>query len=175
MGTAWLRLDLLPEAARTVLCERFRSYLDARLEIYDRLPHLNAAKAALEESSRLLAKILEIATPACPPEEGRSVGVVVLPALNEMFDITTTRTAATMHHPPAIVFAMLLVLSLCCSLLAGYGLASAQERSWMHMIGFAAITAIVVPVALDLKFPRLGFIRVDAADRPLIELRKSMD
>jgi hypothetical protein len=35
----------------------------------------------------------------------------LIPALNQMFDITTTRTMATQMHPPAINFIMLGVLA----------------------------------------------------------------
>ena len=38
--------------------------------------------------------------------------VLVLPPLNEMFDITTTRTFAARLHPPGVVFALLVALAL---------------------------------------------------------------
>ena len=59
-------------------------------------------------------------------------------------------------------------------LLAGYGMASGKTRNWLHMLGFATAMAIVVYVILDLEFPRLGLIRVDAFDQALVELRASM-
>jgi hypothetical protein len=77
-------------------------------------------------------------------------------------------------HPPPIIFAMLGVLALMSSLLAGYAMAGGKTRSWIHIIGFALIMATTVYVILDLEFPRLGMIRIDAADRALIELRQSM-
>jgi hypothetical protein len=42
------------------------------------------------------------------------------------------------------------------------------------MLGFAAIMAASVYVILDLEFPRLGLIRVDAFDQALVELGESM-
>ena len=91
-----------------------------------------------------------------------------------MFDIASTRTAATMIHPPAIIFMMLGVLALMSSLLAGYAMAGGKSRSWIHVIGFALILASTVYVILDIEFPRLGFVRVDSFDRILIELRDTM-
>ena len=44
IGTAYLRLDLLPVEARSSLQEKFRQYVDSRLEIYKKLPDLEAAK-----------------------------------------------------------------------------------------------------------------------------------
>jgi hypothetical protein len=43
------------------------------------------------------------------------------------------------------------------------------------MIGFAVIMALSVYVILDLEFPRLGFIRVNAFDQALVDLRESMN
>jgi hypothetical protein len=100
--------------------------------------------------------------------------MLLLPALNAMIDITTTRTMATQIHPPLVIFALLCVLALAGSLLAGYSMAGSQARSWTHMIGFAVIIAVTVYVIFDLEYPRLGLIRVDAADQVLVELRDSM-
>ena len=60
------------------------------------------------------------------------------------------------------------------SLLAGLAMAAGKSRSWIHMLGFALIMSVTIYVILDLEFPRFGLIRVDAADRVLLELRESM-
>ena len=53
-------------------------------------------------------------------------------------------------------------------------MARGKTRSWMHIIGFAAIVAITMYVILDLEYPRLGLIRVDAVDQAMADLRQSM-
>ena len=53
-----------------------------------------------------------------------TAGMLLLPALNQMIDITTTRTMATLLHPPLVVFFMLGALALVSALLAGYGMAN---------------------------------------------------
>jgi hypothetical protein len=63
--------------------------------------------------------------------------MLLIPAMNEMFDIGDARVLATRKHPPAIVFVMLGLLALAGSLLAGYGMAGGQTRSWIHIVGFA--------------------------------------
>jgi hypothetical protein len=60
------------------------------------------------------------------------------------------------------------------SFLAGYAMSSNKSRNSIHVVGFALILAITAYVILDLEFPRMGFIRVDAVDRVLLELRESM-
>jgi hypothetical protein len=101
--------------------------------------------------------------------------MLLLPALNEMIDITTTRLMATRVHPPGIIFAMLVVLTLAGALLAGHAMASHPRWSWMHALALATVMAATIYIIIDLEYPRLGFIRVDGADEVLVDLRKSMD
>jgi hypothetical protein len=54
--------------------------------------------------------------------------MLLLPALNAMLDITTTRTLMTRMHPPTIIFIMLFGLALASALLAGYSTAGTRSR-----------------------------------------------
>jgi hypothetical protein len=133
-----------------------------------------AAKQALANAAKLQGRIWSQAVTAC--QEGSQFATMqLLPALNAMIDITTTRSVATQIHPPLVIFAMLCVLALASSLLAGYRMAGGQPSScWIHMLAFAVIMAVTVYVILDLEYPRLGLIRVDAVDQVLVDLRDSM-
>ena len=173
ISTAWLRIDLLPSAAQPELRDLFRRYLDARLAVYQKLPDVAAARAELGKANALQDEIWKRSV-ADSPQANPPLVAQVFPALNQMFDIATTRTIAAQMHPPTITFVMLGVLALMCSLLAGHAMAGGRSRSWIHVIGFALIMAITVYVILDLEFPRFGLIRIDATDRVLYELRNSM-
>jgi hypothetical protein len=175
IGTAYLRLDLLPASAQPALRDLFRRYVDSRLATYRKILDLDAAKAELAHSAEVQGQIWRQAIaasqmPGAPP----SAAMLLLPALNQMIDVTTTRTMAGRMHPPMVVFAMLFGLALAGALLAGYGMAGGRARSWLHMVGFAAVLAGAVYVIIDLEYPRLGLIRVDAFDTALVELRSSM-
>ncbi len=173
IGTAWLRLDLLPAGAQPDLRDLFRRYLDTRLAIYQKLPDLEAARAEVGKANALQGEIWTRAV-AASQQAPTPMVAQVFPALNQMFDIATTRVMAGQMHPPAIIFIMLAMLALVCSLLSGYAMAGGKSRSWIHVIGFAVIMATTVYVILDLEFPRFGLIRIDAMDRVLYELRDSM-
>jgi hypothetical protein len=174
IGTAYLRLDLLPANAQPVLRDSFRRYLDSRIEIYRRLPDVSAAFEELARSNALQSEIWSQAVAASRTASSPAAAMLLLPALNQMIDITTSRTMASQMHPPEIVFIMLAVVALTSSLLAGYGMASSAVRSWIHLLGFALIMAITVNVILDMEYPRLGLIRIDAFDQALVDLRQSM-
>ena len=175
IGTAYLRLDLLPVDAQPEMRTLFGRYLDARLATYQNVDDLIFAKAKLSESTALQGNIWTKAWAACQrPGAAAQATMLLLPALNEMIDITTTRQMATQNHPPLVIFLLLGGLSLVGALLVGYGSSPNKDRSWFHMVVFAAILSLTVYVIVDLEFPRLGLIRVDAADQVLIELRQSM-
>ena len=138
------------------------------------MPDVEAERQARARSLQLQNKIWTQSVAAtrlagAHPEAGK----LLLPALNTMIDITTTREMATNLHPPTIIFVLLFCLGLGCSLLAGYGMA-AGPRSWLHILGFTAITVITVFVILDIEYPRRGLIRADVYDQVLIELREDM-
>ncbi len=174
IGTAWLRLDLLPADAQPPLRDLFRQYLDSRLLTYAKIPDLPAVEAELAHSIQLQGEIWKQAVAAVRTAPPGPSGTALLTSLNAMFDIVTSRTMAARTHPPGIVYVMLVVLALAASLFAGDAMAGAKSRSWIHVIGFAAVMSLTVYVIFDLEYPRVGFIRIDANDRVLVELRESM-
>jgi hypothetical protein len=173
--TAYLRLHLLSPQAQRALQELFRRYVDSRLETYRRLPNMAAAEIEMAESKKIQEEIWNEAVVATRlPDSHPSSGLLLLPALNNMFDIATTRTMALQIHPPKIIYALLFSLGLICSLLAGFRMSSGQHRSWLHILGFTVLTVIIVYVMLDVEYPRAGLIRLESADQLLLKLRDSM-
>jgi hypothetical protein len=175
IGTAYLRLDLLPGDARAELQDLFRKYLDSRLATYRGQESPAATEAKRAEGTALQEQIWTKSLTALrregvPPH----ASMLLMPALNEMIDITATRVMATLNHPPPVVFMLLGGLSFVGALLVGYSTSINKGRSWFHTLAFAAILSLTVYVIADLEFPRLGLIRVDAADQVLIEVRQSM-
>ena len=177
IGTAYLRLDLLPADLQPALRESFRRYLDARIEVYRKLPDIAAAKESLAKANELQKQIWRQAVGASRTEGAPlAASILLLPALNAMIDITKTRTMASLMHPPTVVFVMLFGLALAASLLAGYGMTGSKVRRWFHMLGFALVVAFTVYVIMDIEYPRFGLIRVDAFDQALVDhLRNPVD
>lgn len=173
IGTAYLRLDLLPEAARSQLRADFRGYVDERIAVYQNPPGTATARLHMDRATALQNRIWSQAIAACRQAAPPAAITLVVSSLNDMIDITTTRAVARQTHPPAIVFILLFALTLACSLIAGFG-NSIKPRSWIHTIGFAAILAITVYTILDLEYPRIGLIRLDAVDQLLTQFRQAM-
>jgi hypothetical protein len=175
VGTAYLRLNLLAPADQAPLKDKFREYLSARLAAYEALPHEQLARQHLARANSLQSEIwtLAVAATARAPQPSPAT-MLLLPALNEMFDVTTTRTAAVRMHPPTTIFALLVVVFLLCSLLGGYSMAARAQRSWLHILTFLSILTLTFYTIIDVEFPRQGLIRVDDFDGILRNVLNSM-
>jgi len=176
IGTAYLRIEMLPEDVQPGLREQFRHYLDLRLETYRLAGNLPAAMAKYAESVELQETIWSEAVAACKrPDAHGGLPVFMLSSLNTMFDIATTRLASTRDHPPMAIYFVLFLFGLVGAFIIGFNMSIDSTGSRFHAFVFAAIMSLMILVIVDLEYPRMGFIRVDGADRLLIELRESMN
>ena len=174
IGTAWLRVDLLPASAQPRMRELMRSYVDARIATYDKLPNVAAAQQEAVRSQKLQNEIWAHSITAIRMTDARpGTDLLVMPALNQMFDLASARLAATQIHPPTIIYALLIGLAFASALLAGYQ--AANENDPMHRFGFALIISLTIYVILEIEYPRLGFVRLDAIDQLLDNLRAGMN
>jgi hypothetical protein len=175
LSKAYYLLDLLPEPIQTKLRESFRRYLDAELQAIKALPNIRAAKQAYSRSSVLKLDIQNQVVAAYRNPASQTVAAyILLPAINEWIANSTIRIVAANTHPPFLIYAVLVGLALVSSLIAGYGMAEAKARSWLHILVFAAVITVTIYVILDLEFPRIGFIRLGSTDQLLVELRRKM-
>lgn len=174
IGTAWLRLDLLPVESQGAVRDSFRSYVDARIATYRALPDVRAARAHAARADALQPVLWRMAVEGTRQVGWAPAGTLLLPALNAMFDITNTRKWATQTHPPSILYGLLGVLVLMGSLLAGYGMSANAHRRSTHTIAFAFMVSLTVWVILDLEFPRFGLIRVGNFDQAIVDVRNAM-
>jgi hypothetical protein len=170
IGTAYLRLDLLPTAAQPAVRQLFRDYTNSRLHLYD-----SASEEVSPVTQRLQREIWRksVAATASP---GANVDAtkLLLPALNAMIDITATRQNSFNMHPPAIVFLLLFGFSCGAAFLAGYTI-TASGRSWFYMIALAVAVSATVYATLEIEYPTRGLIRLADTDQTLIDLRNSMN
>jgi len=174
IGTAWLRLDLLSPAQQPTLRDLFRRYVDARIEMYQRLQTIETQSSDLARSETLQAEIWQRAVAACSERNDTATTLLVQTALGTMFDLTTTRMAAGLMHPPKLLFVLLFVLALASALVAGHGMASSTTAPWLHMVTFTVVVAASIFMVLDLEYPRAGVIRINYIDDLLINVRANM-
>jgi len=180
-STAHDRLALFEGDVARELQVRLKDYLQARIDLY-RMPHDYSLWKRTEYFSReqqekileLKNKLWDAAVVACPQASFHPACAQSLPSLANMFEVARLRLGASEKHPPQIVYVMLFGLGLGGSLLAGFGMAAAKSRSWIHMLIFATTLTVTLYVLTDMEYPRLGLIRVDNFDHFLAEAHQQM-
>ena len=147
----------LPADAQPEVRELFRSYVDVRATVYRAAADEAETRARLADGESLQATIWRTSVSASQrPGAATQAPMLLLPALNEMIDITTTRAAATQVHPPTAIFLLLGALCLVGALLVGHGASRGKDRHWFYPMMFAAILSATVYVIVDIEYPRLG-------------------
>jgi len=174
IGTAYLRVDLLPDETQANLRPLFREYVASRLALHRNVANPDATRSEYQRNVELQGRIWQLAVAGARATGSPAVLSLTVPTLNDMIDITTTRLAAMRTHPPKIIYVMLMIVAIAASFLSGMAMARSASRPWPHILAFTLVICATVYVILDLENPRLGFIRVDAADEPLIELMNGM-
>jgi hypothetical protein len=176
IGTAWLRVNLLPASAQPQLRADYRQYVDDRIAFYrDLNDNPQQARADFANSNALQTKIWSESIAAARQDPNPAVLSLVLSSLNDMIDITTTRAVALETHPPLAIYILLFVLALASSLIAGFSMGDRRKRPWLHTIVYAVALTVTIYTILDLEFPRAGIVRVDRYDQALINQRNSMN
>jgi hypothetical protein len=170
IGTAYLRLDLLPPAAQPGLRQLFRDYTDSRLHLYDSVSE-EVSLATQNLQHEIWQRSVAAAT---SPGANADATKLLLPALNAMIDITATRQNSFNMHPPAVVFLLLFAFSCGSAFLAGYTI-TANSRSWFYMIALAIAVTSTIYGTLEVEYPRQGLIRLTHTDQTFVDLRNSMN
>ncbi|MEO8577228.1 MAG: DUF4239 domain-containing protein [Gemmatimonadales bacterium] len=174
ISSAHQRLDLLTPEARSKLHTKFQQYVDARLETYKAVPDTKQVNAWNAKAVALQDEIWTDAVTAVQTAPAPTIAAQLLTAISSMTDAATSRGAASFIHPPAIIYFMLGLIAILAALMAGYAMGASDTRSWLHIIGFAAVLAIMAYVIVDLEYPRLGRFQIVEFDRMLADLRAGM-
>ncbi|MCA9235071.1 MAG: hypothetical protein KDA44_06355 [Planctomycetales bacterium] len=174
IGTAYLRIDLLRESDQTPMRDLFRKYLQTRLDFWESLSDVKLATALHDQTVAIQGQIWDLAVHSTAGDETRSARLLLLPALNAMFDITTTRLAAIQAHPPVLIFVMLAALAVSAAALVGFGMGNSPRPKIWHVVGLAAISAATIYVILDIEYPRFGWVTLDSAQEALSDQLQQM-
>jgi hypothetical protein len=169
IGTAYLRLDLLPPQLQPPMHQLWREYVTSRLHLYDKVGEEVSQRTKDLQEEIWEKSVAAAGSPGANPDATK----LLLPAINDMIDITATRQNAFHMHPPAAVYLLLFIMSGCCAFLAGYGM-SLSNHSWFYSIVLALTVTLTVYATLEIEYPRRGLIRLVESDQTFLQLRDSI-
>jgi hypothetical protein len=179
--TAHDRLALFEGDVARYLQIKLKDYVQARIDLY-RMPHdyslwKQTELFSLEQQDTIIDlknRLWDATVAACPQTSFRPACAQAVPALANLFEVARLRVGASEKHPPHIVYVMLFGLGLGGSLLAGFGMAAATARSWIHMLIFAGTLTVALYLVTDMEYPRLGLIRIENFDHFLVDAHQQM-
>jgi hypothetical protein len=169
LGTAWLRADVLPEPQRSELKATLKEYTA------DRATMLTSHD--WDEISRLLAKVGDLHgkmwNAALAGTQGDAPLMnLVLPPLNEVFDLHTTHLAQATRRLPQPILVVLLAAAALSLFLVGFGNGRSGRRFVLLDAAYAGVLAVSLWMTIDLDLPRQGLIQVSS--QPLLDALAAM-
>ena len=169
IGTAWLRADLLPEPQRGELKTELKEYT------VDRVDMLSTQDQ--DEIQKRLAKVGDLQSRMWAAALAGTAGDaplmnMVLPPLNDVFDLHTTHLALARRHLPLAIFVVLLSTAALSLVLVGFGHGRSGKRYLVLDGVYAAVLAVALWMTIDLDHPRQGLIQVTS--QPLTDTLAGM-
>jgi hypothetical protein len=128
----------------------------------------------LDNTNKLQREIWDLSVKSSKPTNDRSARMLLLPALNQMIDITTTRKNSILTHSPLVILFALMSLAYVCAFLGGIAMSKSTALKWIHAILYSAITSLFIYLVLDIEYPRYGFVNLEKASSLLVEIRDGM-
>jgi hypothetical protein len=170
IGTAYLRVQLLPPGQQAMAAATFRKYVDARLSSARHNWFLDVGLR--NETSALQQQLWTQGTDAATQDPRAVTTGLYVQSLNDMFDAQSARDAARMNQLPTTVLYLLLAISTLSVGILGYRAGLGGRRSLVGAVLLALVITLVVSIVLDLDQPYQGFIEI--SQQSMIQLRQSM-
>ena len=168
IGTVFLRTEFFPDSVQKELKSTLKNFLDERIGIFysgmDVEKMLGHMKNADAEGKKLWNQVTDFSK--SDPNLVKTSDIV--PALNEMIDLTTSRKAAGEANIPTSIQWFLIILCISSTFLLGYE--SKYRFDWIVVIGFSLLLSLTVFSIIDLDRPRSGFVTLDEANSKILEL-----
>lgn len=169
IGTAVLRTDVYPDSMRTVLRKHLKDYVEARINFYQARMELDQMIHYYAQANAISAQVWKITAAYAQVDPTTTKTSELIPALNAMIDITTTRRAAGESTIPDSILYFLFMLCLAASFLLGYDFKN--KFDWIVVTGFALMLSVTVFTIIDMDRPRSGLINMDVPNEKILELR----
>jgi hypothetical protein len=173
IGTAILRTDFYPDSVRKLLRAGLKEYVENRIAFYRAGMNIQKAIDYYTKADKASKKVWSIAVSYTKTDDVTTRTSMLIPALNEMIDITTTRRAAGEATIPDSIMYFLFILCVGSAFLLGYE--QAQKMDWIVVIGFATMLSATVFNIIDLDRPRSGLINMDTPNEKIVELLQMFD
>jgi hypothetical protein len=172
--TAFLRCAVLVDPDDRAYCQdQLRTYVDLSVAFAE-AAHDDKALEAIGRQSSAIEFALSARVGAVARVEPNTANVALLTAVNDVINRRNDRNASLRIVVPAEVTLLLLFLCVVWGALAGYSYGIKGNRRRAAWAIFSLVIALVVYVTLDFDRPRRGFLRLQAGNQSMIDLREKL-
>ncbi|KAB7708537.1 hypothetical protein GBN32_13605 [Plesiomonas shigelloides] len=175
IGTVYLRTFLYEPQTGSTLRVHLKDYLDQRIAYYEVRSDIAAIRQVLAKTDQLQNQLWGQVMQASRQQEHYLASMQMIPAMNEMFDLASSRLSYDRTHIPDILLIVLTIQALAAAFANGYNSSKSRHFNFFASIGFALLTVMVVYLILDLDRPRRGILNLDVQQQLFTELRSKMD
>lgn len=173
IGTAILRTQMYPDSVRRLLRAGMKEYVEVRIGALDARRDKDKLLANQIKTDSLSKQIWNIVSDYTAVDPTLVRTSELIPALNDMIDIFTTRRAAFESTIPDSIMFFLLLLCLSSSFLL------AQDRKtnadWIVVVGFSLMLSATIFTIIDLDRPHSGLISMERPQQKIEALRGMFD
>ena len=169
--TAILRCDLYPDSIRSALRADFKEYVETRVAYYQFKYDEAEIQKEMVKAEEISSKIWETVTFFSKDPEFRIRSQHMIPIVNEMIDIITTRDAMRISRVPPLILWTLLTFVLLAAFLLGSDY-KGHKRNVTLVIGYALVMTLTLNLINELNHPRQGFITLDDVAKKMEHLRR---
>jgi hypothetical protein len=171
ISTAIARSDMYPDSIRTSFRNDFQQYVEARIAYYEAGRNEEKINNALTTTAQISDRIWQKAMGFYNGSVTTLPHSLMLPELNDMIDVVTTREALRNAKVPDSITWLLIILSLLGSSIIGYS-KTEKKNDWIILAIYSLMTVFTVYTIIDLDRARQGFIKTDMENKKIVELRK---
>jgi hypothetical protein len=170
IGTTILRADMYPDSVRRELRADLKNYLETRINYYDVGDDEVLIKESIEQADSISARLWTKVADLSHDPRNLVASEQMVPSLNAMIDIVSTREAARRAAVPPMILTVMCILILVSAFLSGYG-SKNLERNKVLVLAFALMTTLALYLVVDLDKPRQGFVNLNSTEQLLVKLR----
>jgi hypothetical protein len=175
IGTAYLRIDVLDPSDQPEMRDMFRTYVDARIHLFATVAAGGDPDHEIAQTRKLQEKLWKRAAGAAKRAPTPAAAILLIPPINTMIDLTTSRFVNYHMQIPVLVKGLLFGLAIISALVIGYAMGAGRQHGMAPAAIFAVVVSVVIYTILDLDSPRYGLIRLDTAAQALRDVRTTMN
>jgi hypothetical protein len=171
IGTTIFRCDMYPDSVRNPLRADFKEYIETRITYYTVGNNEEKIKQELVKAGEISGRIWKRVARQAQNRDNIAVTAQMIPAVNAMIDIVTTRDASRISKVPRLVLFVLLALVLISSFVLGSDY-NGKKRNKILIFSYALAMTITLDLITELDRPREGLINLDAIEQKMVDLRE---